>query len=318
MSDRLDLPQSKLVAIIDAQLELARVGPSFGNLMDRAVLKAAQLTGADGAVIELVEGSEVVYRAACGLAEAQLGLRMQIKGSLSGLVLTTRQAATCTDSETDERVNREACRRVGLRSMAILPLLFGDYAGGVLKLAWREPRPFDQDEVPMGQAITDMTAAMMFHASQDGAHVLQRKVTQDPATGLANRSSFYEQLRVRLDDAITRGGHVGVMVARVRPWRKEVMAELARRFTAECREGDVLARLGGDEFGMILSVAARRSIVQSQVSRFSHAGNAQPVLLPDGAKIEPVIQFGSALFPEDGKGVSDLLAAARETPPATV
>jgi GGDEF domain-containing protein len=311
MSDRLDLPPSKLVAIIDAQLELARLGQAFGAVMDCAVAKAMQLTGADGAVIELVEGSEVVYRAAHGLAEAQLGLRMQIRGSLSGLVLTSRQAATCIDSEIDERVNREACRRVGLRSMAILPLLFGAQPGGVLKLAWREPRPFDQDEVPVGQAIADMTAALMFHASQEGAQALQRKVTQDPATGLANRSSFYEQLRLRVDDAIARGSRVGVMVARVRPQHKDVTVELARRLAKECREGDLLARLGVDEFGMILSVAARRTVVQSQVTRFRQAATADPVLLPDGQRIEPALHVGSALFPEDGKAVSELVAAAR-------
>lgn len=311
MSDRLDLTPSKLVAIVDAQLELARLGPAFGAVMDLAAAKAMQLAGADGAVIELVEGSEVVYRAAHGLAEAQLGLRMQIKGSLSGLVLTSRQAATCTDSEIDERVNREACRRVGLRSMAILPLLFGDQAGGVLKLAWREPRPFDEDEVPIGQAIADMTAALMFHASQEGAQVLQRKVTQDPATGLPNRSSFYEQLRVRVDDAIARRSNVGVMVARVNPYRQEVMAELAKRLAAECREGDVLARLSVDEFGVILSVAGRRTIVQSQVTRFRQAAVAEPVQLPDGAKVEPVMHVGSSLFPEDSRAISELVALAR-------
>ncbi|WP_028100805.1 sensor domain-containing diguanylate cyclase [Pseudoduganella violaceinigra] len=311
MSDRLDLSNSKLVAIMDAQLELARLGPAFGALMDCAAAKAMQLTGADGSVIELVEGSEVVYRAAQGLAEAQLGLRMQIKGSLSGQVLTARQAATCNDSEIDERVNREACRRVGLRSMAILPLLFGDQAGGVLKLAWREPRPFDQDEVAIGQSIANMTAAMMYHASQEGGNVLQRKVTQDPATGLPNRSSFYEQLRVKVDDAIARGGHVGVMVARVRSQRREVMVELAKRLARECREGDVLGRLGVDEFGMILSVAGRRSVIQSQVLRFRQAVSSEPVSLPDGEKIDPVMHVGSALYPDDGQAISELLAVAR-------
>lgn len=260
-----DLPPSKLVAIIEPQLELARIGAAFGALMDCAAAKAVQLTGADGAVVELVEGSAVVYRAAHGMAEAQLGLRMQIKGSLSGHVLTSRQAATCNDSETDDRVNREACRRVGLRSMAILPMLFGEQAGGVLKLAWREPRPFDQDEVPVGQAI-----------------------------------------------AIARGGHVGVMAVRVRPQRKEVMVELARRLGIECREGDVLARLGVDEFGVILSVAARRSIVQSQVLRFRQSACAEPVSLPDGQKVEPAMSCGSAMFPEDGKAISELLAVARQ------
>ncbi|MTW13252.1 diguanylate cyclase [Pseudoduganella eburnea] len=313
MSDRLDLPPSKLVAIIDAQLELARLGQAFGPVMDCAAAKAMQLTGADGAVIELVEGSEVVYRAAHGLAEAQLGLRMQIKGSLSGLVLTTRQAAACNDSEVDDRVNREACRRVGLRSMAILPLFFGDQPGGVLKLAWREPRPFDQDEVPIGQAIADMTAAMMYHASQEGTQVLQRKVTHDPATGLANRSSFYEQLRLRTDDAIVHSSHVGVMVARAHPYRQEVMVELAKRLAKECREGDLLARLSVDEFGVILSVAGRRTIVQSQVLRFRQAATSEPVLLADGGKVDPAMQVGSALFPEDSKAISELVAMARKS-----
>lgn len=312
MSDRLDLPPSKLVAIIDAQLELARLGQAFGPVMDCAAAKAMKLTGADGAVIELLEGSEVVYRGAHGLAEAQLGLRMPIKGSLSGLVLTSRQAAICTDSEVDERVNRDACRRVGLRSMAILPLLFADQAGGVLKLAWREPRPFDQDEVPIGQAIADMTAAMMYHASQEGTQVLQRKVTHDPATGLANRSSFYEQLRLRVDDAIARKGNVGVMVARVHPYGRDVMVELAKRLARECREGDVLARLSVDEFGVILSLAGRRTIVQSQVVRFRQAAAAEPVPLSEGGTVEPVMHFGSSLFPEDSKAISELVALARE------
>ena len=40
MSDRLDLTPSKLVAIVDAQLELARLGPAFGAVMDLAAAKA--------------------------------------------------------------------------------------------------------------------------------------------------------------------------------------------------------------------------------------------------------------------------------------
>jgi len=321
MNDRSDLPPAKLIALLDAQLELARIGPVFGALMDGAVARAAALTDADGAVIELLEGSDVVYRAACGIAEPQLGLRMPVKASLSGLVLTSKQAAICNDSETDERVNREACRRVGLRAMAIVPLLFGDQVGGVLKLAWREPRAFDRDEVVIGQAVADTTAALMFYASQEGAQALQRQLTHDPATGLPNRSSFYEQLRVRLDDAIAHGGHVAVMVVRAEHMARArlqageyfspVLEKLALRLSKECRSGDLLARLGSDEFGVILSVAARRSVVQSQVIRFRQATGSDPILLPDGARMDLGLRFGSALFPEDGKVVSELLAAAR-------
>ena len=51
-----------------------------------------------------------------------LGLRLARKGSLSGLCVQTGDILRCEDSEIDPRVDREACRRVGLRSMVVTPL----------------------------------------------------------------------------------------------------------------------------------------------------------------------------------------------------
>ena len=54
--------------------------------------------------------------------------------SLSGLCIAQNTTLYCKDSETDERVDREACRRVGLRSMAVVPLIHCDEPIGVLKI----------------------------------------------------------------------------------------------------------------------------------------------------------------------------------------
>jgi len=38
--------------------------------------RAQQITGASGAIVELAEGDEMVFRAAPGIAHDQLGLRL--------------------------------------------------------------------------------------------------------------------------------------------------------------------------------------------------------------------------------------------------
>jgi len=58
-------------------------------------------------------------------------------------------------------------------------------------------------------------------------------------------------------------------------------------------------------------VAGRRTIVQSQVTRFRQAAVAEPVQLPDGTKVEPTAHVGSSLFPEDSRTISELVAMAR-------
>ncbi len=320
--ERNRLSPAILLALIDAQRDLARIGPDYAAVMDMTSAEAARLTGADGAVIELLEGAEIVYRAACGLAEPQLGLRMAVKGSLSGLVLTSRNSAICHDAETDPRVNVAACRRVGLRSMVIVPLLFGAQAAGVLKLLWREPRPFDRDEAVIARILADMIAALMHHAAQQGEEQLRRQVTRDPASGAATRSFLYEQLRTRLDEAEKKSGHVGMMLLRLegldRATREQLgqefppmLAEVARRLAAECRPSDVIGRTGLNEFAVILSVAGRRSVVQSQVTRIGQMIVSRPLLLQQRVSLDLSLRCGHALFPEDGGSLMEFMGNAQ-------
>ncbi len=79
------------------------------------------ITHATGAVVELAEDGDMVYRAVSGEASHFLGLRLKTANSLSGLCITQNATLYCQKSENNKRVDREACRRVGLRSMAVVP-----------------------------------------------------------------------------------------------------------------------------------------------------------------------------------------------------
>lgn len=316
------LPPDLLAALVQAQLELARIGPDFGELLQQLAARAALLAQADGAVVELVEDEEIVYRATFGMADPQMGLRMPIQGSLSGLCLSSNLPAVCTDSETDARVNLEACRRVGLRAMTIVPMAFDEQPAGVLKLMWREPRSFDLFETETGMAVASMAAALMYHAALQGGEELRRRVTSDPATGLPNRAYFYELLRQRLAQAETGTAQLGIVLLSVgepekplampEAGRADAIKEISRRIVNECRPGDVVTRIGPGLFALLLSVAGRRSVVLSQATRITQAITSEALAV--SLRLPPLplpVATAIALYPDNGRTVGELLYAAQ-------
>ena len=305
----MNIPSHKLLAIIDAQVQLVGLGNDLSAVMDAASAKAVELTGADGAVVELLEDDSIVYRSASGLAEAQLGLRMPVANSLSGRVLTSRTAALCSDSESDERVNREACRKVGLRAMVIVPLIASGEAVAVMKLVWREPRAFNDGEEQIAQLLANMTAMLMQRATQEGPNVLKQRMTMDEASGTANRSFFYEQLQAKL----SASAQIGVAVVRINgiDTLPEALADISRRIERECRAGDLVARIGHDEFGVILNMASRRSIVTSQLHRISLSITGESLPGISDAALRAACHTGCSLYPEDARSAIELVQAAR-------
>ena len=133
------LSNDVLMDIIDVQTEIVKLGIDLSGVMDFVVDKMLSLTNSSGAIIELMEQDDMVYRAASGGAKKQLGLRLSKATSLSGLCIENRQTLKCDDSETDARVDREACRKVGLRSMVVAPLFHLETVVGALKIFSDQP-----------------------------------------------------------------------------------------------------------------------------------------------------------------------------------
>ena len=103
----------ELDRLAETQNAIATSEFDLDAVLAAVVQEASRLTGAEAAVVEIPDGDELVYRAASGTAEAFVGLRLPSATAISGLALRTGETLVCDDSETDERVDLEACRRVG-------------------------------------------------------------------------------------------------------------------------------------------------------------------------------------------------------------
>ena len=311
-----------LLEIIKIQTDIAKLGLDLSGVMNLVTQRAQFLTGASGAAVELAEGSEMVYRAAAGMAEPQLGLRLNRTGSMSGLCVETRHILRCDDSDTDNRVDREACRKVGLRSMLVVPLNHLDSTVGVLKVMAPSVNAFSDADTQVLGLMSELIAAAMFHATKFETSDLYHRATHDELTGLANRALFFDRLRQCMVQAERYSQRVGILnldMDGLKPINDQfghlagdaAIKELATRINDATRKSDTVARVGGDEFGVILSrVDDRNGIEQQQrrltekIGRLFQFQNHQMTL---------AASIGCAVFPDDGTKMDDLLEKADQS-----
>jgi TonB family protein len=116
-------------------------------VLNEVVEQARIATGATGAAIALARDGEMECRATTGKDAPDLGVRVETESGLSGECLRTREVQNCTDTEVDPRVDAEACRQLGVRSMLILPLSDDEGPFGILEVLSSTPNAFNERHV---------------------------------------------------------------------------------------------------------------------------------------------------------------------------
>lgn len=143
----LEQQSGRLQQIVEMQATLAAAQLNIETFRNAVVERVLALTPATGAVIEMVEDEEMVYTSASGSIAQFVGLRLPRKGSLSGLCVDEKEVMVADDTDTDPRVDRAACKKVGAASMIVAPLLrFGECVG-VLKVASNKAHAFDESSL---------------------------------------------------------------------------------------------------------------------------------------------------------------------------
>jgi diguanylate cyclase (GGDEF)-like protein len=308
-----------LMEIIRLQTEIAKLGLDLPGVVQAVVERMPSLTNAEGAIVEYVEGDEMVYRGASGFAGPLLGTRVTREASLSGLCVRLGQVLHSDDVVLDPRVDSAPLQEVGIRSMVVAPLKHDGAAVGVLKIVSSATHAFTARDVRVLELMSDLIAAAMYYAARNETNALYQQATHDSLTGLANRSLFFDRLRNRISPGRRQIEPLGLLIVDMDGLKRindtyghragdAALRETALRISRIPRKSDVVARIGGDEFGVILGEISDQRDLLLIVERISQQTD-QPFHF-EGRTMNLTASIGYARFPEDGNDVDTLLEAA--------
>ena len=128
--------------------------------------RAQYITAASGAAIALRRGehNDMLCRASAGSNAPELGALLSMEYGLSGESVRTRQTLRCDDAERDPRVNREGCRRLGIASVVVMPIVSDQQVLGVFELFSGKPRAFEERDISALQRLSEIVETAVKHA----------------------------------------------------------------------------------------------------------------------------------------------------------
>lgn len=119
---------------------------------------ALQVTGATGAAIAIEWEGALVCRAAVGATAPDLGVKVNAQSGLSGTCVRERKMQWCSDTECDGRVDAEASRSLGVRSIIVMPLFVADRMVGVFEIFSPKTDAFRDRDVKAMQDVARWVA----------------------------------------------------------------------------------------------------------------------------------------------------------------
>jgi len=226
---------------------------------------------------------------------------VEATGAVGGLVIS-KEGELARVGDPDAGVERIA-----------FPLRIGRSDFGSLIVSGQ---PFGADQV---ETVASLVAQAVVALENARLHrVVERQALVDSLTGLANRRSLEDTLRVQVARAARFGEEISLVLADLddfkgvndrfgHPAGDEVLRAFAAALTETTRQMDIAGRWGGEEFALLLpatdAAGAARLAERARAAIEAHAVET------DEGEVAVTASFGVASFPEC-RELDDLIAAA--------
>ena len=136
-----------------------------------AVLSAAVSTllkkvGASGAAVALAEGGLLVCRVSAGDIAPDVGATLSLNSGITGACVRTAKLLHCRDAQLDDRVDAGICRKLGIRSILVTPILVDGVVAGIVEALSPYPNAFQPVHVKWLEAVADWLRGACFSSNQ--------------------------------------------------------------------------------------------------------------------------------------------------------
>jgi len=149
---------------------------SLEVLLDYIAHAAQLVADADGAAIGIRRDNLVVCQARSGDMAPDLGIQLDADSGISGQCLRTGGTLLCHDTHNDPRVDAEVCRRLGVRSVAVVPVGRMPAVSGVLEAFSGLPNAFDDTRRELLEELAELVVAAQRRSAESGVAVASEKL----------------------------------------------------------------------------------------------------------------------------------------------
>jgi TonB family protein len=152
-------------------------GHFSSDAMLQHIVEAAQMvTCANGAAIAMRRDNLAICQARAGDMAPDLGTKLDTDSGISGQCLRTGGALRCDDTHNDARVDAEVCRRLGLRSLAVVPVGRKPAVSGVLEAFSGLPNAFHDTQVELLAELAELVIAAQRDSTESAAQRVSEKL----------------------------------------------------------------------------------------------------------------------------------------------
>ncbi len=174
---------------------------------DALSLIAAQLIeicGAAGAAIGVVNGSSVRYRAIAGMRTLPAGSEVPIEKALCAACLRSGEVFSCADLNPQSRNDSGECRRRGIGSLIIVPVLHETEAIGAVEVYYSDPRSFSEQDVNTCQLMAGQVAEVLAgeEVPAPGAEAASSLASDDAQTSFHEREFTRDVSKTSMASAV--------------------------------------------------------------------------------------------------------------------
>ena len=154
------------------------------DVLHSVALRALNITKADGIAIALAEESRdttsqaIICRAVAGSVTPDPGVRLNPNSGFSGECLVSGSVVRCDDSDTDPRVDPEASRRLGARSMLAVPLAAKGTVIGLIEAFGSRPNQFKDPHVRSLELLAELVLAAIRPEEEERFAAISRRVVK--------------------------------------------------------------------------------------------------------------------------------------------
>ncbi|HEY3973051.1 MAG TPA: GAF domain-containing protein [Candidatus Sulfotelmatobacter sp.] len=190
-----------LAAVTAVQRQVEAHGSDLSAALQLIAERAQTLVRASGAAIALAEADPdfMTCRASSGPDAPPIGARLQVGSGFSGECVKAGQPLRCDDTELDDRVDRESCRALGLRSLLAAPIRVDTNSIGIVEVFSSAPNTFSDSDTEVLERLAESVLAAVNRAAdaedlpQLGAAPVSTPFTPMPGSVLFASAEKHDQ-----------------------------------------------------------------------------------------------------------------------------